>query len=568
MTYTEYALPMAISDQDLYALLVENEFIEKNKLAEAFSIAKANSIPLYKSIVQKDLLSDENMGKLIADHLKLPYINLTKVSIQKDILHIVPEILAREKRVIVFSLENGIVKIATDTPGNTQLYIHIGKKTNAKPQIYFATEKNISDTLSRYKKEFQRTFNDLLHEQVVEAGQSGSEAPIIKIVDTLIEYAFTSKASDIHIEPKKDHALVRFRVDGVLEDIVTFSFEIHKQIITRIKVMSRLRTDEHLSSQDGKMQIALEQEDLDIRVSLVPIVGGEKAVLRLLSSSSRQFGLSDLGMTDADLAKVKNAAAKPYGMILSTGPTGSGKSTSMYAILKILNTREKNIATIEDPVEYQIQDINQIQVNPKTNLTFAEGLRSILRQDPDIVYVGEIRDEETADIAINSAMTGHLVLSTLHTNDAATSLPRLMDMNVEPFLVASTVNVIVAQRLVRAICEKCKVSFTKKTAELEEHFKSTEIQKAFGSEKELRMYHGKGCAVCRNTGYSGRVGIFEVMVISDGIRELITQKANARDITKKAVEEGMNTMIDDGLGKVQQGITTIDEVLRVTKEET
>ncbi|OGH16615.1 MAG: type II secretion system protein GspE, partial [Candidatus Levybacteria bacterium RIFCSPHIGHO2_02_FULL_37_11] len=373
-------------------------------------------------------------------------------------------------------------------------------------------------------------------------------------------------ASDIHIEPEKDGSIVRFRIDGILQEVLHFTPEIDQQVIARIKFLSKLRTDEHLSAQDGKIQTKIENEDLDIRISIVPIVHGEKCVMRLLSARYRQFGLADLGMRDTDLKKVMNASSKPYGMILSTGPTGCGKTTTMYAILKILNTKERNIATIEDPIEYEITGLNQIQVNPKTNLTFAEGLRSILRQDPNIIYVGEIRDDETADIAVNSAMTGHLVLSTLHTNDAATALPRLLDMNIEPFLVASTVNIVIAQRLVRKICERCKVSQTEKIIDLEKHFDKKLLQKYFKSSKEARIYIGKGCPVCRSTGYSGRVGIFEILLLSEEIKDLIVAKNDSQKIMQQAVLEGMTTMMEDGLFKVQEGLTTIEEVLRATRE--
>jgi type II secretory ATPase GspE/PulE/Tfp pilus assembly ATPase PilB-like protein len=322
-----------------------------------------------------------------------------------------------------------------------------------------------------------------------------------------------------------------------------------------------------MSAQDGKMRLQMEEENVDIRVSILPIVDGEKAVLRLLSTHARQFSLIDLGMNQVDLDKLSRAFTKSYGMILSTGPTGSGKSTSIYAILKLLNRREKNITTIEDPVEYRIKGVNQINVNPKTNLTFANGLRSILRQDPNIIFVGEIRDIETAGIAVNAALTGHLVVSTLHTNDAAGALPRLIDMKVEPFLVASTVNVIVAQRLVRKICEMCKSSTVITKTDLEKHFPTDIIKKHFSEKKENRIYHGQGCKICHNTGYAGRLGVFEVLEISKEVKKLIVEKADADQILQQAIKEGMATMLDDGLEKVKVGVTTLEEVLRVTKVE-
>lgn len=334
--------------------------------------------------------------------------------------------------------------------------------------------------------------------------------------------------------------------------------------------MSSLRTDEHLSAQDGKIKFHTKEVYFDLRVSIIPIVDGEKVVMRLLTSNLGDFGLSDLGMNEKDMEKVKNAFNKSYGMLLSTGPTGSGKTSSIYSILKILNAREKNITTIEDPVEYRIVGANQIQVNNRTNLTFANGLRSILRQDPNIIFVGEIRDNETAGIAINAALTGHLVLSTLHTNTAAAAISRFIDMDVEPFLVASTVSVIVGQRLVRRICDKCRVSFTITRDELLKSLSDDMISKHYipvGKNKEIRIYKGKGCKFCHNTGYAGRIGLFEVLEVSKKIRELIAKRVGTDEILDQAKKEGFNTMQDDGLDKITKGITTIEEVLRVTKNE-
>lgn len=562
-------------DKDLYELLLKNEIIPPEDLKKAQDQANREKMPLYDVLLESDLISDENLGKLVADNLKLPFITLSKVSIPQNLLHTIPESVARSQRSIVFGKAGEVIKIATSKPRSQEFESMISKKTGRKIEVYFATPADIREAFSLYKKEIQKTFDELLKQQVDEAGsprfageagKSKSEAPVSQMVDTLIEYAYENKASDIHIEPEEDPSLVRFRIDGILHDVLRLPQSLHDQVITRIKVLSRLRTDEHLSAQDGKLQIKLKEEKLDVRVSIVPIVDGEKAVLRLLTSRYRQFGLADLGMNDSDMEKVKEGFIKPFGMVLSTGPTGSGKTTTIYAILKILNTREKNIATIEDPVEYDIDGINQIQVNPKTNLTFAEGLRSILRQDPDIIYVGEIRDNETADIAVNSAMTGHLVLSTLHTNDAATALPRLTDMGIEPFLVASTVNIIIAQRLVRKICEKCKASRTQAFDEVAKIFSPDLVKKHFGGVGSVRTYQGNGCEVCHQTGYSGRIGIFEVLEVSEEIKKLITQKADSSIITKAATKEGMITMMEDGLDKIQLGVTTIEEVMRVTKE--
>lgn len=550
----------------LYKNLVELKIIDEAKLAELFKISQNTKTPFDEVLLSKDVITDINLGKLISEIIKIPFVRLDETNIPENVLNIIPEIVAKKQHVIAFDQDKTGVSIATNDPKNKQMAELISKKTGESVKVFFATKRDIERAIGLYKKDIQKTFESLIKEGVEEFGKKeDKETPIIKIVQTIVEYAYSNKASDIHIEPQDEDTLVRFRIDGILHDVLHFEKSIHEQIVTRVKVLSKLRTDEHLSAQDGKMQEKMDTEDLDIRVSIVPTVNGEKIVLRLLSSKSREFGLSDLGLSEADLEKVKKGFSKPYGMILSTGPTGSGKTTTIYSILKIINTRDRNIATIEDPVEYEIGGINQIQVNDKTNLTFAKGLRSILRQDPDIIYVGEIRDEETAGIAINSATTGHLVLSTLHTNDAATTLPRLIDMGIEPFLVASTVNVIIGQRLVRKICEKCKVSKTITIDEFTKNFGQEMSAKIFGQNKELRLYEGKGCDVCHQTGYNGRIGIFEILNISESIKDLIVAKSDSDEIAARAIKEGMTTMLDDGLKKVTQGITSLEEIMKATK---
>lgn len=562
---------MTTLDDQLFTVLNDNNYVPEPVLKQAQAIAIEQKVSLYDALIQKDAIADENLGIVLADLYKTPFIRLGKVAIPKEVLAIVPEVVAKKQRIVAFERGKDGIKVATSAPDKssetTQL---IAKKTGEKVSVYFATEHDIDDAFRLYQKDLQQSFDNLLHEQIGVAQKGVAplqrDVPIAKIVDLLIAYAYTNKASDIHIEPQDSQTLVRFRIDGILHDVLDLPKSLHDQVVSRIKVLARLRTDEHLSAQDGKLQVTLPEETLDIRVSIVPIVGGEKIVLRLLSSRSRAYSLLDLGLDDKGLEIVKKGFTKPYGMVLSTGPTGSGKSTTIYAILKIINTRERNIATIEDPVEYDIAGINQIQVNSKTNLTFASGLRAILRQDPDVIFVGEIRDEETASIAVNSAMTGHLVLSTLHTNNASTALPRFIDMQIEPFLVASTVNVIIAQRLVRKICESCRVSETLDTEKLKKYFSDPVIAKYFTPDKVSRIYKGKGCEVCHNTGYVGRIGIFEVLEVSEAIKELINAKASANTIESKAIAEGMTTIFENGIQKVYRGITTIEEVMRVTKE--
>lgn len=558
---------MILPDDQIKVLLTKSGKVNDQVMQELVTFASNARIPLQEAVIEKDVVSDDVLGRLIADSLRVPFVNLKTMSIQEEVLRLVPERVARKFKVVAFEKGTDGVKLAMADAANKTLLEMVAKKTGQKVFSYFATERDIDSKMQLYRKDLQQTFDELLEEEISSTTNLADEAPIAKIVDLLITYAYRDKASDIHIEPEEKDSLVRFRIDGILHDVLFLDKKLHDRVITRIKVLSRLRTDEHLSAQDGKMRMLVDDDNLDLRVSILPVTEGEKVVLRLLSSHFRQFSLLDLGMNEVDLKKVNAAMNKSYGMILSTGPTGSGKTTSIYAILKILNTREKNITTVEDPVEYRMQGVNQIQVNPKTGLTFAAGLRSILRQDPNIIFVGEIRDSETAGIAVNAALTGHLVVSTLHTNDAATALPRLVDMKVEPFLVASTVNVIVAQRLVREICEACKSQISVRRADIARNLPEEAINKRFGKKTDLLVYQGKGCKVCHFTGYAGRIGIFEVLEMTESIRRLITEKNDSDVIVKKAIDEGMTTMLDDGLNKVQQGRTTIEEVLRVTKVE-
>lgn len=390
------------------------------------------------------------------------------------------------------------------------------------------------------------------------------EISIIRLIDNLITHAYNARASDIHIDPESDSVRVRLRIDGVLHDVFQFSKESHSEIITRIKVLSGLRTDEHQASQDGRFRILIKPNiNIDIRVSIAPTYYGENAVLRLLAQKAEDFTLDTLGFSEDDQVKIKRAVKKPYGMILATGPTGSGKTTTLYTVIKILNTPEVSIITIEDPIEYSIEGIEQIQVNPRTGLTFATGLRSILRQDPNVIMVGEIRDEETAGIAVNAALTGHLLLSTLHTNDAPTTLPRLMDMGIEPFLIASTVNIAIGQRLVRKICPDCKMKRKLTNAE----FKSLSEALPIGAIKaDMEFYVGQGCAACDDSGYRGRIGIHEVLEVDDVVREAIMRRADAGEIKTIAIKRGMTTMLEDGFKKALEGVTTIEEILRVIHE--
>ena len=391
--------------------------------------------------------------------------------------------------------------------------------------------------------------------------ERGANISIIALLDSLIEHANRAEASDIHIDPLENSIRVRFRIDGVLHTMYSFPKVIHNEIISRIKILSGLRTDEHSASQDGRFRSISEgsQSPVDIRVSIAPTYYGENAVLRILADKAEQFTLETLGFNAGDREKIAKAIRRPNGMILSTGPTGSGKTTTLYTLIKMLNTNDVSIITIEDPIEYSVEGVEQIQVNPRAGLTFANGLRSMLRQDPDIIMVGEIRDPETASIAVNSALTGHLLLSTLHTSDAATTLPRLLDLGVEAYLVASTVNIAIGQRLVRRICDNCKTP--KKLTESEKQSLSEVLPQ--GADFDGKFAVGKGCDSCTNTGYHGRVGVNEVIVVDNEMQEAILKRASAGELRRIALKNGMTSMIEDGFGKAALGVTTIEEILRV-----
>ena len=558
---------MKIPEKKLKEIMLEYKILDENKVKEVVDYAVLSGISFYDSLLEKNIITDEKLGQLVAKKYKLGFVTLSQITIDQSTFKIIPEKTARKYKIVAFSVKNNAIEVAIADPESKELLEMLSKKTGKKIIPYFATERDIDRIFQIYKKDLQEAFNDLIHKESI--GKTSlvalDEAPIANIVDLLLYYAAQANASDVHVEPQETTSLVRFRLDGILHDVVKFPKNLHEQIITRIKVICHLRTDEHNNPQDGKMRFVYEDSYVDIRVSIIHTVDGEKAVLRLLPARSRLFSLLDLGIGSEDLKKITRAIDKPYGMILGSGPTGSGKTTSIYAIIKMLNSREKNITTIEDPVEYKIKGINQIQVKTDTEFTFAKGLRSVLRQDPNIIFVGEIRDIETAGIAVNAALTGHLVLSTLHTNNSATALLRLIDMEVEPFLVSSTVNIIIGQRLVRKVCDICKKPIIINPDKLSIRISPSLLKKFFNQETKLKTFKGEGCKICSFTGYSGRIGLFEVLEVSKDIRQLVMDKADSEIIEKKAIAEGMNTMLVDGLEKVKNGLTTMEEIVRVTK---
>jgi general secretion pathway protein E len=439
----------------------------------------------------------------------------------------------------------------------------------ALEELRFFADKEVLIEKSLPPEEFNKLLQEKLSEELPEEERedkgetlqsdillSLGDSPTVRLVNQILIKAVNVGASDIHFEPYEDETIVRLRMDGELHDYIKISPSKYSEVVSRIKVMANLNVAEKRIPQDGKFHIRVAQKDYDVRVSVVPTVFGERIVLRILDKSGKLLTLEDLGLSKEDLKKVERLISKPYGMILVTGPTGAGKSTTLYAMLLKLKNPRRNIITIEDPVEYQIKGISQIQVNPKVGLTFSAGLRSILRQDPDVIMVGEIRDSETAQIAVQSALTGHLVLSTLHTNDAPSAVTRLKDMEIEPFLIASALEGVIAQRLVRKICPHCRVEYKPSSEELKE----------LGlPEGDYTFYKGKGCSHCLGTGYKGRIAIFEVLELNEELKKLITKTQDANEIRKKAYEFGFKTMLQDGIEKILKGITTSEEVLSVTK---
>ncbi len=570
---------MTVPIDQLKAALVEAGLVEALAFDEANREAVKKGLPIETVLVDKNLVPDTYLGQVMAEKLGLPYVKLENQKIPDHVLKIVPERVARRSKVIAFgSDEGGRLKLGMQDPMNLELVRLIEKRAGVRAIPYYATDRGIRTAIERYAKDLESAIKQVLEDAGVmdgepidaKGGEEEGEGPVVNVVELILNYAYQHGASDIHIEPREKEVVVRYRIDGILHDVVTLPRTMVDPIVTRIKVLAKLRTDEHFASQDGKLQEIMDGERVDIRVSVLPIVDGEKVVMRLLTEKGKRFNLEDIGFSEGDMKKLRRYMQNSFGMILATGPTGSGKTTTMYAVLKVLNTRDVNIATIEDPIEYAIEGVNQIQANTKTGLTFAAGLRSIVRQDPDIIMVGEIRDEETASIAVNAAMTGHLVLSTLHTNDAATTLPRFRDMKIEPFLIASTVKCVIAQRLARKLCQRCIVSYDATVDDLRKDLPEDVVEKFVGKAKKgkgaatVLLYKGKGCDNCNHTGYRGRIGVYEILEVSDAIRDLIMKNADAGAIAKLAIAEGMTTMFEDGVQKVLTGLTTMEEVIRVT----
>lgn len=524
---------------------------------------------------------DENaLYKQAGEYLDTPFISLKGREIDKDTLNLIPSPVAGAHQVVAFEKKDNELLLATTDPTDLQTIEFLHRKTGLTPTVYITTPSDLKDALHRYHAELKDEFSLVTSKKSTSEGDLKKEAQalsIIKIVNSILEHAVYEGASDIHIEPEEKDVIIRYRIDGILKPVMTLPKNVQNGITARIKILSNLKLDEHMIPQDGRFRIKMQDEELAFRVSILPVYDGEKIVMRLLHEGAKPLSLDQLGFLEESRNKLEKAIKKPHGMILVTGPTGSGKTTTLYSILGILNQPGVNISTVEDPIEYRVAGVNQSQINPKVGFTFAGDLRALLRQDPNIIMVGEIRDQETAEISINAAMTGHLVLSTLHTNDAPTTLPRLMDMGVPPFLIAYTANIIIAQRLVRKICPYCKKEYTLEGPALDELAATFDIKKLsdlfaknikdFSKKSSaLSFYQGEGCNRCGQTGYKGRLGIYEVMDIDEGLMKKINERADANEIKQYAREHGMLTMLEDGLVKAKLGVTSIAEILRVTKE--
>lgn len=544
---------------------------------DQLSAVKLESInsgqPTEAILLQHNLVPIDKIIEAKAQILNVPYIQLAGKAISADILNMLPEPAARRYKIIPFEKKNDELWVAMADPLDIQISQFIEKRTGMRVKPFLAQADDILKAISdQYSQNLTTDVTSALKEvaAIKPEGemQTGPEiireAPVSNIIDQLLQYAVKSRASDIHIEPQEDHTRVRYRIDGILQEKILLPKGVHDALVSRIKILSVLKIDEKRLPQDGRFSFTFAQSTVDIRVSTVPTVFGEKVVMRLLPKSTTAPSLIELGLRGSSLKSLEGQLLRPHGIILICGPTGSGKTTTLYSILSKISSTKVNVVTIEDPVEYQIPGVNQVQVNTGVGLTFASALRSFLRQDPNIIMVGEIRDSETADLAIQAALTGHQVFSTVHTNSSAGAPPRLLDMGVEPFLLTSALNCVAGQRVVRKICPHCRVEFTA-PLEVLENIKSV-LGKILPVNSSLNLYKGKGCASCGGTGYLGRVGIYEVLVVTEKITKLILEHTSSGNIESEAVAEGMMTMKQDGYLKVLEGVTTMEEVLRVAQD--
>ncbi|MDD5032949.1 MAG: GspE/PulE family protein [Candidatus Pacebacteria bacterium] len=583
---------MRVEPQQLKDFLLDSGLVTSADVESAEKKAGEAKQELGEILIKENKISEDDLRRLQAYILGIPFVNLEKEKLDFEILSHIPEPIAKSYNIIAFKRTGNNLEVAMLDPNDLEAIDFVRKKSNFKILPRLTTRESIKHGLQQYHKSLQAEFSEIIKKESAEIKTIGvtegeevnpedlkkmaEDLPVVRIVDTLLQHAIIQRASDIHIEPREKEVLVRYRIDGILRDTMDLPGDVSDAIIARIKILSNLRLDEKRLPQDGRFKIETEGSKVSFRVSILPVSGGEKAVLRLLPEDSKGFSLEVLGFFGDQLEAVQKAMNRPHGLILATGPTGCGKTTTLYTVLDIVNTPEVNICTIEDPIEYQIPRINQTQVKPDIGFTFANGLRSLVRQDPDIIMVGEIRDGETASLAINAALTGHLVFSTLHTNSAAGAIPRLLDMKVESFLLASTLDLIIAQRLVRTLTNS-KKPYKLSKKEIEELGKEVDLKRVLEFLKNLKLakpdqaleditFYKPEPSAESPDGYKGRIGIHETLSMRDTIRTLIMKNATSDEIEEQAKKEGMITMFEDGIIKSAQGITSIEEVFRVTRE--
>lgn len=570
-------MSMNIPPKSLLNILVQHKVIDQEK-ANVYELESLKSnIPIDTYLFTETDIKKIDILAAISQIINVPYVDIASISVDSQALGMISESVARKYTVVPISYNpsDESILIGTADPFNLALFDFLEKKTGKKINVSIGYSEDIKKTIDvAYSQSLTPEVKEALQEvktreeHVVENTNTViKEAPIAKIVNTILEFAVRSRASDVHIEALENKTRVRYRIDGILQEKLSLPKSIHDSLISRIKILSQMKIDEKRIPQDGRFSFKLGVEEVDLRVSSLPTVHGEKIVMRLLKKTGGLPTLADLGLRGTQFKDLEEAITKPYGIVLVTGPTGSGKTTTLYSILEKLNKPGVNIVTLEDPVEYQLPGINQVQINAQAGLTFANGLRSFLRQDPNIILVGEIRDTETTQLAIQAALTGHLVFSTLHTNDAATAIPRLIDLGGEPFLIASILNASLAQRIVRKVCTYCKTTYTP-PEEIQNDIKTILgdlLPRPYIEGTPMQLAKGQGCNECNGSGYIGRIAIFEVLKISNAINKMILKQAPAKDIQDQARSEGLITMKQDGYLKVLEGITTIEEILRVAE---
>lgn len=598
---------MRISDASVKDLLISAGKATEEQLTSIREQSGNAKAPLQDIVIKANLITDKELTKLYADEIEVPFVELDPKIIKREILKLIPERIANQYKVVLYGIDDtGAKLLATENPDDVEAVNFLKKQLGEDIRVAMATKQNIADCLDQYRGEISTELTKVMTpeelaediDENVSEEDVAEDSPIAQTVNLIIEYAVKSGASDIHIEPRENFVSIRYRIDGILKETNKLPKKVMASLISRIKILANLKIDERRAPQDGRFKIAANGQYYALRVSTLPIVDGEKVVMRILNESTKALTLEELGYWGRSLEDIKDAIIQPHGMVLVTGPTGSGKSTSLFSALSLINNPAVNISTVEDPVEYRIPGTNQTQVNPMAGMTFVNGLRALLRQDPNIIMVGEIRDGETAGLAVQAALTGHLVFSTLHTNNAATCLPRLLDMGIEPFLIASTVRAVVGQRLVRRLCVECREMVEPNQDELKQITQTFKIN----DPESMRLIHtqekkaleggigksnqGKepsdspsttettitriwrarkdGCEACNQTGYKGRIGIYEVLRNSEGIQKLIVANSTSELINQQAIKEGMVTMQTDGFIKALRGQTTIEEILRVT----